>query len=58
VAQGARSSNAKAAGPIARVLRDALLPIFLRRQGAQAEAWLHGHHIDWDTSIEPVATRS
>ncbi|MHA6621648.1 FAD-dependent oxidoreductase [Pseudonocardia sp. DLS-67] len=53
VANGARSSTAKAAGPVARVLRDALLPIFLRRQGAEAAAWLHGHHIDWDT---PVAT--
>jgi 2-polyprenyl-6-methoxyphenol hydroxylase-like FAD-dependent oxidoreductase len=54
VANGARSSNAKAAGPVARVLRDALLPIFLRRQGAEAAAWLHGHHIDWDA---PVAAR-
>jgi FAD-dependent urate hydroxylase len=49
VADGARSSTAKAAGPVARVLRDALLPIFLRRQGDRATAWLHGHHIDWDT---------
>jgi 2-polyprenyl-6-methoxyphenol hydroxylase-like FAD-dependent oxidoreductase len=55
VANGARSSNAKAAGPVARVLRDALLPIFLRRQGAQAEAWLHGYHIDWDTPVTPTA---
>jgi 2-polyprenyl-6-methoxyphenol hydroxylase-like FAD-dependent oxidoreductase len=51
VADGARSSNVKAAGPVARVLRDALLPIFLRRQGNKAAAWLHGHHIDWDTSV-------
>ncbi|GAA5131742.1 hypothetical protein [Pseudonocardia adelaidensis] len=53
VAAGVRSSTAKAAGPLARVLRDALLPIFLRRQGAEAAERLHGHHIDWDT---PVAT--
>ncbi len=53
VANGARSSNAKAAGPVARVLRDAFLPIFLRRQGAETAAWMHAHHIDWDT---PVAT--
>jgi FAD-dependent urate hydroxylase len=53
VADGARSSNVKAAGPVARVLRDALLPVFLRRQAAQAQAWLHEHHIDWDA---PVAT--
>jgi 2-polyprenyl-6-methoxyphenol hydroxylase-like FAD-dependent oxidoreductase len=55
VASGARSSNAKVAGPVARVLRDALLPIFLRRQGAQAAAWLHGYHIDWDTPVTPTA---
>jgi 2-polyprenyl-6-methoxyphenol hydroxylase-like FAD-dependent oxidoreductase len=55
VANGARSSNAKAAGPVARVLRDALLPIFLRRQGAEAAAWLHGYHIDWDTRVTPTA---
>jgi FAD-dependent urate hydroxylase len=54
VANGARSSNAKAAGPVARVLRDALLPLFLRRQGAQAEAWLHGYHIDWDAQVVPA----
>jgi 2-polyprenyl-6-methoxyphenol hydroxylase-like FAD-dependent oxidoreductase len=55
VASGARSSNSKAAGPVARVLRDALLPILLRRQGAQAAAWLHGYHIDWDTQVTPTA---
>ena len=60
VADGARSSNMKAAGPVARVLRDALLPIFLRRQGDKAAAWLHGHHIDWDapvTTAVPVGRR-
>jgi 2-polyprenyl-6-methoxyphenol hydroxylase-like FAD-dependent oxidoreductase len=55
VADGARSSNAKAAGPVARVLRDALLPIFLRRQGDRAAAWLHGHHIDWDAPVTATA---
>ncbi|HLU59213.1 MAG TPA: NAD(P)/FAD-dependent oxidoreductase [Pseudonocardia sp.] len=51
VADGARSSNAKAAGPVARVLRDLFLPIFLKRQGDRAAAWLHGHHIDWDAPV-------
>ena len=55
VADGARSSNMKAAGPVARVLRDALLPIFLRRQGDKAAAWLHGHHIDWDAPVPTTA---
>jgi 2-polyprenyl-6-methoxyphenol hydroxylase-like FAD-dependent oxidoreductase len=55
VADGARSSNAKAAGPVARVLRDALLPIFLRRQGDRAAAWLHGHHIEWAAPVTTTA---
>jgi 2-polyprenyl-6-methoxyphenol hydroxylase-like FAD-dependent oxidoreductase len=55
VANGARSSNAKAAGPVARVLRDAFLPLFLRRQAAEAAAWLHGHHIDWHTPVPTAA---
>ena len=36
--------------------RCALLPVFLRRQGAQAAAWLHGHHIDWDTPVTEPAS--
>jgi 2-polyprenyl-6-methoxyphenol hydroxylase-like FAD-dependent oxidoreductase len=55
VAAGARSSNSKAAGPVARVLRDVFLPIFLRRQGAEAAEWMHGHHIDWDAPVRPDA---
>jgi 2-polyprenyl-6-methoxyphenol hydroxylase-like FAD-dependent oxidoreductase len=56
VALGARSSNSKAAGPFARVLRDALLPVMLRRQGQQAASWLHEYSIDWDAHPEPSRT--
>lgn len=51
VASGARSSIQKAAGPVARVLRDLMMPAFLRRaagKGPGTLAWLHEHHIDWD----------
>ena len=45
VAQGARSSNSKAAGPVGRVMRDLLLPRMLRRAagpaGRGSVAWLH-----------------
>jgi FAD-dependent urate hydroxylase len=51
VAQGARTSNSKAAGPVGRMIRDAVLPLMLRR-AASSPTWLHHHHIDWD---EPVA---
>jgi FAD-dependent urate hydroxylase len=53
VAAGARSSNTKAAGPVVRVLRDAILPIFLRREGGKAATWMHRHHIDWDAPVAP-----
>lgn len=62
VAQGARSSNQKAAGPVARVVRDLVLPRMLRRaagQGAGSVQWLHRHHIEWDepVSAEPAPVR-
>ena len=54
VAQGARSSSGKAAGPIARVLRDLMLPVFLRRaagSGQTSLAWVYGYHVDWDEKV-------
>jgi 2-polyprenyl-6-methoxyphenol hydroxylase-like FAD-dependent oxidoreductase len=58
VAEGARTSNQKAAGPVARVIRDAVLPMILRRaagNGRGSVAWLHRHHIDWDAEVVPAA---
>ena len=51
VAHGARTSSQKAAGPVARVLRDAFMPIVLRSQGHQAITWLHEYRIDWDAPV-------
>lgn len=54
VKHGARSSNSKAAGPIGRVIRDALLPLVFHRaakDGGAALRWMTGHHIDWDTPV-------
>jgi 2-polyprenyl-6-methoxyphenol hydroxylase-like FAD-dependent oxidoreductase len=54
VAQGARSSSGKAAGPIARVLRDLMLPIFLKRVASSSErslAWVYDYHIDWGEKV-------
>lgn len=49
VYENARKVNAsKAAGPIGRVLRDLLLPVFAKKLAApEATAWLHGYHIDF-----------
>jgi FAD-dependent urate hydroxylase len=60
VAQGARSSSGKAAGPIARVLRDLMLPLILKRVASGSEksfAWLYDYHISWDEKLADTAGR-
>jgi 2-polyprenyl-6-methoxyphenol hydroxylase-like FAD-dependent oxidoreductase len=48
----ARINNSKAAGPIGRVFRDAMLPLFLK-MGANSKALsqVYDYHIDWDTPM-------
>jgi 2-polyprenyl-6-methoxyphenol hydroxylase-like FAD-dependent oxidoreductase len=54
VANGARSSSSKAAGPLGRVLRDMVSPFVFRRFVTEKSmAWMYEHHVDWNT---PVAT--
>lgn len=59
LAYGARASQAKvAAGPIARMMRDLMMPrIFARyaRAGTGGLAWLYEHHIDWDARVHAAA---
>lgn len=57
VAVGARSTSDKVAGPVARVFRDLMMPLFLRRvagNGASSLAWMHRYHIDWDAPVAPA----
>jgi 2-polyprenyl-6-methoxyphenol hydroxylase-like FAD-dependent oxidoreductase len=67
VAHGARMSGFKTAGPIARRLRDLVLPWALRylaKSGDSSMAWLYRHHIDWNARVDsgggvaPAAPRS
>ena len=54
VAQGARSSSGKAAGPIVRVLRDLVLPVILKRVASSGErslAWMYSYHVAWDERL-------
>jgi FAD-dependent urate hydroxylase len=52
VAQGARSSSSKAAGPVGRVLRDLLLPFVFRHVvTAKSVAWMYDYHIDWNSRV-------
>ncbi len=48
----ARINNSKAAGPVARVLRDAMLPRLLKMTAnSKAFKQTHDYHIDWDTPV-------
>lgn len=52
VAQGARSSSAKAAGPVGRILRDLMLPwVFRHVVTERSQAWICEHHIDWNRCV-------
>ena len=52
VAQGARSSSSKAAGPAGRVLRDLLLPFVFRHLVTEKTmAWMYDYHVDWHSSV-------
>jgi FAD-dependent urate hydroxylase len=55
VARGKRTGNAKAPGPVGRWVRDRmvmpLLAAHLARVGSERDAWLTGHHIDWDSPV-------
>jgi FAD-dependent urate hydroxylase len=52
VAHGARTSNSKAAGPVAQVLRDLMMPLILKRvAGGASLAWMHDYHIAWDDKV-------
>jgi 2-polyprenyl-6-methoxyphenol hydroxylase-like FAD-dependent oxidoreductase len=56
IAMAARTNSDKAAGPVARVLRDLLLPVVMKLAKPEKYAWQFHHRIDWDapvTSSEP-----
>ena len=43
---------------MARIIRDAVLPIMFRRavrDGGESMMWLQGHHIDFDERIAPIS---
>ena len=57
VAEGARQSSNKAAGPLGRIARDVMLPwIFAFLVTEKSLAWMYDHHIEWDRPVVPDAT--
>jgi 2-polyprenyl-6-methoxyphenol hydroxylase-like FAD-dependent oxidoreductase len=56
VAQGARTSSNKTAGPAGRLLRDLLLPFVLRYVvTSESQAWIYDHRVDWDERVAVAA---
>jgi 2-polyprenyl-6-methoxyphenol hydroxylase-like FAD-dependent oxidoreductase len=53
VAQGARSSSSKAAGPMGRIIRDRMLPLLFRYVVTEKSmAWMFEHHVDWNRQAQ------
>jgi 2-polyprenyl-6-methoxyphenol hydroxylase-like FAD-dependent oxidoreductase len=55
VAWAARMNRNKMPGPIARAVRDAVLPLVLRRAARQTQGWLFDYQIAWDEGLVPAA---
>jgi 2-polyprenyl-6-methoxyphenol hydroxylase-like FAD-dependent oxidoreductase len=52
VAQGARTSSAKTAGPVGRALQAVMLPLVFRYLVTEkSQAWMYQHHIDWGSPV-------
>ncbi|HVV17837.1 MAG TPA: FAD-dependent monooxygenase [Pseudonocardiaceae bacterium] len=55
IAAGARTASHKAAGPVARVLRDLTLPTVMKLLAKPEKmAWQFDYAIDWDAPVEPA----
>jgi 2-polyprenyl-6-methoxyphenol hydroxylase-like FAD-dependent oxidoreductase len=58
IAGGRRTSNEKAAGPIARVVRDATMPLVMKLMAKPAKmAWQVDYRIDWDAPVTAAENR-
>lgn len=52
VKAAARINNSKAAGPVGRVVRDAMLPLVLKAVASSKQAKRpYEHHIDWNAPV-------
>jgi FAD-dependent urate hydroxylase len=52
VRAAARINNSKAAGPVGRVVRDAVLPVILRMAaGSKQTREIYAYHIDWEAPV-------
>ncbi|WP_045878683.1 FAD-dependent monooxygenase [Pseudofrankia sp. DC12] len=54
IKMGERTNSDKAAGPVARVLRDLMMPVAMRLMNPESFSWPMRHHIDWDAPVTGV----
>ena len=55
IANAARANNDKAAGPVGRIIRDAVLPMAMKMLAKPEKmAWQYGYRIDWDAPVSPA----
>jgi 2-polyprenyl-6-methoxyphenol hydroxylase-like FAD-dependent oxidoreductase len=58
IAGGRRTSTDKAAGPIARVIRDATMPLMMKLMAKPEKmSWQVDHRIDWDAPVTAAKNR-
>jgi FAD-dependent urate hydroxylase len=58
IAGGKRTSSEKAAGPVARLLRDVTMPVVMKLLAKPEKmAWQVDYRIDWDAPVTPSAGR-
>ena len=58
IKQAARVTSSKAAGPIGRTIRDALMPMMMKlaaNPDSKTNRQTYGYHIDWDTPSPDLA---
>ncbi|HVW40604.1 MAG TPA: NAD(P)/FAD-dependent oxidoreductase [Amycolatopsis sp.] len=56
IAAGAKTNRDKAAGPVARVVRDTVLPVAMKLLAKPGKmAWQTEYHIDWDEPVRRLA---
>jgi FAD-dependent urate hydroxylase len=58
IAMAARTNSDKAAGPVARVIRDLLMPVVMKFAKPEKMAWQFDYRIDWDTQVTGVSRAS
>ena len=59
IAAGARMSNEKAAGPVARVLRDLTMPAMMKLMARPGRnAWQFDYRVDFDAPVGEAEIRA